>query len=55
MKLFKWIIITLIFALASVIGYQCIDTMSAVPFCFLIQIIGCGLLVMTDGWKKKNA
>lgn len=55
MKLFKWIIVTLIFALASVIGYQCIGTMSAVPFCFLIQIVGCGLLVITDECEKKNA
>lgn len=52
MKLFKWIIVTLIFALAAVIGYQCIDTMSVIPFCFFLQIVCCGFLVMTD--KVKN-
>lgn len=55
MKAFRYIISILIFALSAVAGYQCIDTLSVVPYCFFGLTLLCGFLVLTDGLKDKNA
>ena len=55
MKAFRYIISSLIFAIAAVCGYNCIGQISLIPYIFFGITLGCGLIVLLDGGKKKNA
>lgn len=55
MKAFRYICAALIFSVAAFFGHKSIDALTTMYLHFAIIAFGCGLIVLLDGGRKRNA